>query len=281
MGNHFGKMKLGMINSAWEQHGVGLVDGLKKTKELGFDCVDIFEDPMEPGADERIAIIKQTCDELELPIISVVGVSVGLVDFNPSVQRFHVERCKRYLDMGATFGAKNYLLVIGEYIWQKEVIPPEEQWKFAVENCRVLGDYAGERDLEIVIELEPFHMSLVNTIGEMDRFLTDVDNPAVKANIDISHMVLSDSPPESLASLRGRAGHVHISDCDGKVHGDLPPGRGVVPFEGYMQAIKDLEFDGAISLELEYAPDPSQIVEWVTEAYSATDRLMSAIDLRN
>ena len=62
MGNHFGKMKLGMINSAWEQHGVGLVDGLKKTKELGFDCVDIFEDPMEPGADERIATIKQTCD---------------------------------------------------------------------------------------------------------------------------------------------------------------------------------------------------------------------------
>ena len=274
-------MKLGMINSAWEQHGVGLVDGLKKTKELGFDCVDIFEDPMEPNADERIATIKQACDDLDLPIISVVGVSVGLVDFNPSVQRFHVERCKRYLDMGATFGAKNYLLVIGEYIWQKEVIPPEEQWKFAVENCRVLGDYAEERELEIVIELEPFHMSLVNTIVEMDRFLADVDNPAVKANIDISHMVLSDSPPQSLTSLKGRAGHVHISDCDGKVHGDLPPGRGVVPFEGYMQAIKDLEFDGAISLELEYAPDPSQIVEWVTEAYSATDRLMSAIDLRN
>jgi len=270
-----------MINSAWEQHGVGLVDGLRKTKELGFDCVDIFEDPMEPQAADRITEIKQTCDELGLPIISVVGVSVGLVDFNPSVQRFHVERCKRYLDMGETFGAKNYLLVIGEYIWQKEVIPPEEQWRFAVENCRLLGDYAGERDLEIVIELEPFHMSLVNNIAEMDRFLTDVNNSAVKANIDISHMVLSNSPPESLASLKGRAGHVHISDCDGKVHGDLPPGRGAVPFEGYMQAIKDLDFDGAISLELEYAPDPSQIVEWVTEAYSATDRLMSAINLRN
>ncbi|MFQ3167494.1 MAG: sugar phosphate isomerase/epimerase [Limisphaerales bacterium] len=270
-----------MINSAWEQHGVGLVDGLGKTKELGFDCVDIFEDPTEPQADGRIAEIKQTCDELGLPIISVVGVSVGLVDFNPSVQRFHVERCKRYLDMGVTFGAKNYLLVIGEYIWQKEVIPPGEQWQFAVENCKLLGDYAGERGLEIVIELEPFDMSLVNTIGEMDRFLTDVDNPAVKANIDISHMVLSGSPPESLASLKGRAGHVHISDCDGKVHGDLPPGRGKVPFEAYLQAIKDLDFDGAISLELEYAPDPSQIVEWVDEAYSATDRLMSAINLRN
>ena len=69
-------MKLGMINSAWEQHGVSLVDGLKKTKELGFDCVDIFEDPTEPNAEDRIANIKKTCNELDLPIISVVGVSV-------------------------------------------------------------------------------------------------------------------------------------------------------------------------------------------------------------
>jgi len=138
-------MKLGMINSAWEQHGIGLVDGLHKTKELGFDCVDIFQDPLDEGADERIATVKQTCEELQLPIISVVGVSVGLIDFNPSVQAFHLDRCKRYLDMGAELGAKNYLLVIGEYIWQKEVIPPEEQWKWGVENCRVLGDYAGRK----------------------------------------------------------------------------------------------------------------------------------------
>ena len=274
-------MKLGMINSAWEQHGIGLVDGLHKTKELGFDCVDIFQDPLDDNADDRIATVKQTCDELQLPIISVVGVSVGLIDFNPSVQKFHLDRCKRYLDMGATLGAKNYLLVIGEYIWQKEVIPPEEQWKWGVEKCRILGDYAAEHGLEIVLELEPFDLSLVNTIAEMDRFLTDVDNPAVKANIDISHMLLSDSPPESLAALKGRAGHVHISDCDGKVHGDLPPGRGVVPFVPYLQAIKDLDFDGAISLELEYAPDPSKIVEWVTEAYTSTDKLMAEVDLRN
>jgi sugar phosphate isomerase/epimerase len=273
-------MKLGMINSAWEQHGVGLADGLRKTKELGFDCVDIFQDPLDAGADERIATVKTTCDELQLPIISVVGVSVGLIDFNPSVQQFHLQRCQRYLDMGVTLGAKNYLLVIGEYIWQKEVIPPAEQWSWAVGHCRTLGAYAAERGLEIVIELEPFEMSLVSNITEMDRFLNDVDHPAVKANIDISHMVLSDSPPEQLASLRGQAGHVHISDCDGKVHGDLPPGRGVVPFVPYLQAIKDLEFDGAISLELEYSPDPAKIVEWVTEAYDATDKLLLEVGLR-
>lgn len=273
-------MKLGMINSAWEQHGVSLVDGLRKTKELGFDCVDIFQDPLDEGADDRIATIKQTCDELQLPIISVAGVSAGLTDFNPSVQQFHLQRCRRYVDMGVTLGAKNYLLALGEYIWQQEVIPPSDQWDWTVGHCQTLGEYAAERDLEMVIELEPFTMSLVNSLTEMDRFLCDVAHPAVKANIDISHMVLSNSPPEQLAVLQGRAGHVHISDCDGKVHGDLPPGRGVVPFVPYLQAIKQLDFDGAISLELEYSPDPSKIVEWVTEAYTATDELMAQVDLR-
>ena len=203
-GNEFERnkenMKLGMINSAWEQHGIDLLSGLERTKEIGFDCVDIFQDPLDPGADERITAVRAKCDELALPIISVVGVSVGLIDFNPSVQAFHLDRCKRYLDMAQQLGAKNYLLVIGEYIWQKEVIPPAEQWKWGVEHLKTLGGYAAERDLEIVLELEPFDMALVNNLSEMGRFLTDVDVPAVKANIDISHMLLSDSKPEELAT---------------------------------------------------------------------------------
>ncbi len=75
--------------------------------------------------------------------------------------------------------------------------------------------------------------------------------------------------------------HVHISDCDGKVHGDLPPGRGVVDFPPYLKAIKDLEIpDATISIELEYSPEPSKIVEWVGEAYEKTAALMRAAGLR-
>ena len=273
-------MKLGMINSAWEQHGVDLVEGLRKTKAIGFDCVDIFQDPLEPDARPRIALVKKSCRELGLPIVSVVGVSVGLIDFNPSVRKFHLDRSKAYLDMGAELGARNYLLVIGEYIWQKEVIPPEAQWGWGVEGLKALGEHALSRGLEIVLELEPFHLSLLNNMENMVRFLDDLRHPAVKANIDISHMVLSNTPAEALRTLKGRAAHVHISDCDGRVHGDLPPGRGVVDFLPYLREIKALDFPGSISLELEYSPEPDRIAEWVEEAYTATDRLMREVGLR-
>jgi sugar phosphate isomerase/epimerase len=71
-----------------------------------------------------------------------------------------------------------------------------------------------------------------------------------------------------------------LSDCDGKVHGDLPPGRGVVDFLPYLREIKALDIDGAVSIELEYSPQPERIVEWVREAYEATDRLMRQTELR-
>ena len=218
-------MKLGLINSAWVQSGRGTSFGIHKTKEIGFDAIDIFADPLDiDDAEQRL--IKDECDAAGLPIISVACVAVGLVDFNPSVQRFHMERVRAYLDMAHRFEAKNVLLVLGEYIWQKEVIPPAEQWAAAVKNVRGLGDHAGGLGLEIALELEPFQLSLLNDVASMVRFLDDVDHPAVKANLDISHLVLSRQPASLIERLRGRVAHVHISDCDGKVHGDLPPGAG-------------------------------------------------------
>jgi sugar phosphate isomerase/epimerase len=115
----------------------------------------------------------------------------------------------------------------------------------------------------------------------MVRFIDDCDHDAVRANIDVSHLVLARVAPEELRRLRGKAIHVHISDCDGKRHGDLPPGRGVVVFEPYLREIKQLEIDGAISIELEYSPEPEKIEAWVAEAYQQTDRLMRAMDLRD
>jgi sugar phosphate isomerase/epimerase len=149
-----------------------------------------------------------------------------------------------------------------------------------VASCRRLGEYAADLGVELALELEPFRLSLVNDIDTMVRFLDDVGHPAVKANIDISHLHLSRVAPESLSRLRGKACHVHISDCDGKVHGDMPPGRGVVDFVPYLEQIKALEIDGAVSIELEYSPEPDRIVEWVEEAYRETDKLMRQVGLR-
>lgn len=273
-------MKLGLINSAWAQAGRGTAFGIRKTKEIGFDTIDVFADPLDAGIKER-KLIKDECDAVGLPIVSVACVALGLVDFNPSVRRFHAERVRAYLDMAYAFEARNVLLVLGEYVWQREVIPPAEQWAAGVAAVRALGDHAADLGLEIALELEPFQLSLLNDVANMARFLDDVDHPAVKANLDISHLVLAGQSAALVERLRGRVAHVHISDCDGKVHGDLPPGRGVVDFAPYLDALKGLGVDDlTVSIELEYAPEPDRIVDWVREAYTATAALMRQAGLR-
>jgi D-psicose/D-tagatose/L-ribulose 3-epimerase len=272
-------MKLGLINSAWAQAGRETTWGIRRTKEIGFDTIDIFADPLEIDVRER-RLIRTECERLELPIVSVCCVAIGLIDFNPSVQRFHLDRARAYLDLVYELEARNLLLVLGEYIWNREVIPPAEQWRTGVENCRRLAERAESLGIEIALELEPFPLSLLNNVDQMVRFIDAVGHPAVRANIDVSHLHLAHVEPAELRKLRDKAIHVHISDCDGEVHGDLPPGRGVVDFLSYLREIKSLEMDGSISIELEYAPQPDQINEWVTEAYCETARLLDEAGLR-
>jgi sugar phosphate isomerase/epimerase len=273
-------MKLGIINSAFGQAGVDDKTGLEHIARIGFDTVDIFPEAMTMSQADK-DLIKETCRAHNLPIASVVVVALGLVDFNDPVRHFHVGRVKKFVDLAREFEANNVLLVLGEYLWQKEVIPPEAQWEWAVQHVKEIGQYAGEAGLEIALELEPFRLSLLNSVPKMARFIDDCNLPNVKANIDVSHMVLADTSPAELSLLKGKAAHVHISDCDGKVHGDLPPGRGIVKFVPYLQAIKELGFDGSVSLELEYSPDPAKIVEWVEEAYESTNKLMEQVGLRD
>jgi sugar phosphate isomerase/epimerase len=273
-------MKLGLINSAFYQAGVDTVTGLNHISRIGFDCVDIATEAVGISRQEVSRVARAT-EKLRLPVVSLPFTASGLIDFQKPVREFAIERSEQFIDLARTWGAKNILLVLGEYIWQREVIPPEAQWQWGIESCRLLGDYADKRRIDIALELEPFRLSLLNSVDTMVRFVDECHHPRVRANIDISHLVLSDSGPEQIKKLKGKAIHVHLSDCDGKVHGDLPPGRGVVKFGPYLQAIKELKMNGVVSIELEYAPDPKRVVEWVEEAYRETAKRMEMVGLRD
>jgi D-psicose/D-tagatose/L-ribulose 3-epimerase len=142
------------------------------------------------------------------------------------------------------------------------------------------GEYAQSKGLEIVLELEPFEQALLKDVDELVRFVRELDHPAVRANADISHLHLSHASFDDVAKLKGLIGHIHLSDCDGKVHGDLPAGRGVTPIKEYLAAIRDTGYDGTVSIELEYSPDPEQIVEWADEAYTGTAQIMRELGVR-
>ncbi|MGB1708727.1 MAG: sugar phosphate isomerase/epimerase, partial [Rubripirellula sp.] len=76
--------------------GVDTQTGLEHISRIGFDCVDIFTEAMTISQNE-IDLIRRTCDANNLPIVSTVVVSAGLIDFNDPVREFHVQRTRKFL----------------------------------------------------------------------------------------------------------------------------------------------------------------------------------------
>ncbi len=241
------KLELGMISSTWEGTHVGLEEGIRTAKQIGFDTYDIFQDPLDID-DATRKLIKDTCAEVGMPIRSCVLVAFGIVDFNPSVVRFTLDRIRAYIDQAAYFEARNVLLVIGEYFWDGEVFPRSAIWDMAKSRCQEVSDYAATKGMELVLELEPFTEALVGTTDELVRFVREVDRPNFRANADISHLHLSGASFEDVGKMTGLIGHIHLSDCDGKVHGDLPAGMGVTTIKEYLQAIVDTGYEGTAAI---------------------------------
>jgi D-psicose/D-tagatose/L-ribulose 3-epimerase len=211
-----------------------------------------------------------------LPVISLVCTCLGLNDFNPSVRNYHIERAKNVVALAAQFPTvRNLCFVPGEYMFQQKLLRPSLEWGMVVDATKQVGGHAEARGLEVAIELLPFEFAFVNTLDAMERFLDAVGLANVKATIDISHFWLQRIPPKDIGRLKGRVAHVHISDCDGINHGDLPPGRGNTPFNEYLSAIRDTGFVGAASVELEFSEDPAGMLSWVREAHSETLRLLN------
>ena len=274
---------IGLIDSAWFGTEFVGAAGREQAKAIGFDTLDLFIG-FDPG--------KLTASETEqfaasvtsagLPVVSLVATCLGLSDFNPSIRDYHIARARSVVDLATAFStARNLCFVPGEYMFQRKLIPPALEWDLVIDATRQVGLHAAAKGLELAIELLPFDFAFVNSIDAMERFLDAVGLDNVKATVDISHFWLQRIPPRDVATrLSGRVAHVHISDCDGVNHGDMPPGRGNTPFGDYLGAIRETGFGGTVSVELEFPPDPSAMVAWVAEAHEATRQLLKAAGVR-
>ena len=276
-------MKLGLINSVWLGTSIDpYSEGISVTKQIGFDTIDVL--PVEgelSGA--QLKRVKDNARQAGLPIRSIPLILFGLFDPNRSARLHSVQIGRRLVDLASLLEADNVLIVNGEYFWQLETgFTREWIWNTVVEGMHQIGQHAAAAGIRIAIELEPFRMSIVNSIDSMDAFLKAVDLPGVvMANVDCSHLFLAKTPPEEIQKLRGRIAHVHLSDAIDK-HGDLPPGRGRAPLKAYLAELATAGFQDSVSIELEWPPDSSRegVIRWVTEAYEQSDKMMKELGIR-
>ena len=107
------------------------------------------------------------------------------------------------------------------------------------------------------IEAHPFAY-VANTAAAL-RLLEHVGSDALAVNFDPSHTFpIGDFPNVSIYQLGSRVRHVHASDNDGVTNVHWRPGRGKIDWKAMFRALKDVGYDGVVSIELEDVPGVSR-----------------------
>ena len=145
------------------------------------------------------------------------------------------------VDLGGevlTFGSPQQREPIGGY-------PEDEAWKWTVEVMRRCGQRSQERG--VVFCIEPLMGNkLVAGVEEAARLVSNVDHPGFQMMLDCRSMGKDDrwSVADQIKSVWPLFKHVHVNDPNSQ-----GPGMGDLDFVPIMRTLKELGFDGWLSLE--------------------------------
>jgi sugar phosphate isomerase/epimerase len=115
-----------------------------------------------------------------------------------------------------------------------------------VERCEAVG---------VVWAIEPHPHRYVASRASMERLVDHVPSSALGVNLDVSHLApMGEIPTAWIGAMPERIFHLHVSDNEGRVNRHWRPGRGKIDWDALFAALKAIDFDGVISIELEDAP---------------------------
>ena len=221
--------------------------------ELGFDSVELhIRNPASYDADRLSGL----CVRHGLRI-SAIGTGLEyslnkncLTADDPALRREMASKLKAYVDLAVRFDAVVFLgLLRGKAPAYAEV--PAYLDLFARELVEIVS-YAESR--KVRLGLEPIVFYLTNLINTTEDGLDFIKRPglgSIDFLLDTHHMFIEDSDMiESFRKAAGKIAHIHISDSNRRY-----PGGGNIDYAAVGNVLKEIGYDGAVSLEIIPYPD--------------------------
>ena len=108
----------------------------------------------------------------------------------------------------------------------------------------------------------------------MHGFLASIPTEGVKVNFDPANLVMNGfDPVRGVEELAGFIVHTHAKDGvrrPDKSSEEVPVGQGQVPWDRYVQALREIDYDGFLTIERETGENP---VEDIVAAKRFLERL--------
>src|SRR5208337_2125295 len=149
-------------------------------------------------------------------------------------------------------------------------VEPGGSWsaalKLFVEGLQPVAEHAEKQGVLLLIEPEPG--LLIETADQFLELMQHVDSPAIGLNFDIGHFYcVKDDPAPTVHRLAPYIRHFHLEDIAAtRVHHHLIPGEGAIDFTAVFQAIRQIGYDGWITVELyPYVDNPDDAARTALE----------------
>jgi sugar phosphate isomerase/epimerase len=223
-------------------------DKLAFARSCGFDALEL-RDATRPGLARGSA--HTVCPELP----------GWLGDFDPERRRHALDALRAQQDGIAALGGHGVITPAAWGMFTRRLPPfdepprtPEKDREVLLEGLAELGGHA-----EAVLLFEPLNRyedHMVNTVARAAELIREAGAPGLRVLADTYHMnIEEDDPCEALRAAGDLLGAVHLSDSNRH-----QPGTGHIPFEAIIATLREIGFDGVLSVECRLRGEPEQAV---------------------
>lgn len=125
----------------------------------------------------------------------------------------------------------------------------DEAWSEYVATIRNFARIAEQAGVRLAMEIRPYEM--VSNADGMRRLTEAVESPALGVVFDTAHfLVQKELLPVAIEKLRDRIFLVHLADNDGANDYHWAPGKGTVPWDGVLQALRKVGYTGFANIDV-------------------------------
>lgn len=240
-------MKLGINLYLWADHmHEGLLPVLEGLKEIGYDGVEVPIFDLDAAEWSRWG---RRLDDLglERTANTVIAAEHNPVSSDPRVREAAYRHMQAVVDSCAAVGASvlcgPHQIALGVFTGAS---PTAAEWERSVEHLRRVASYAQEVGVvlaeEVVNRFELYHL---NTLDQAISFVDEVGSSSCRIHLDTFHAHIEEKrPADAIRRAAQRIAHVHISENDRGV-----PGTGAVAWDATFQALRDIGYDGWLTVE--------------------------------
>jgi D-psicose/D-tagatose/L-ribulose 3-epimerase len=240
-------MKFGANTFIWSAQYDATVRAMLPTiKEKGFDGVEV---PLFRPAEFPAAQIRRDMEAngLACNVCSVLVPGFSLIEEDASVRRQTQQHLRNSILAASEAGAS---VIAGPLYCPVGYLPGRrrtaDEWNWAVEGYRSVADVLAQCNVTLAIEpLNRFETFFLNTAADAAALCDQVGHPNIGILFDTFHANIEEKDiAQGYRTVGKHLKHVHTCENDRGI-----PGSGHVEWAAVFQALKDLNYDGWLTIE--------------------------------